>query len=141
MDFVELVVRYETRLWNRLDAGLRTRGEVSMAVLAALRVLAQHEGRGRVQDLRDDLDVTVGAASKLVDRLERDGLATRRPHPTDRRSSLVVLTPLGRKALAAATAVVDELLVAHLDGERDLTRVTAALERLTARLVEPAVTS
>ncbi len=33
--------------------------------------------------------ITIGAASKLVDRLERDGTAHREPNPNDRRSSLI----------------------------------------------------
>jgi len=43
-----------------------------------------------------------GAVTALVDRLEEAGYARREPHPTDRRSSLLVLTPAGAAAAAGA---------------------------------------
>ena len=57
--------------------------------------MRRHSGAARVQELRTELGITVGAASKLVDRLERDGLVVRTAHPHDRRSSLVTLTAPG----------------------------------------------
>ena len=142
MDFVDLLVRYETGLWNHLERRLREHGAVSLATLSALRVVDHHDRHARVQDVRTDLRVTVGAASKLVDRLERDGLAVRRPHPDDRRSSLVDLTPAGRDALATGTAVLDEAMREHLADEPAdvLAAATDTLGRLDARLTAAAVT-
>ena len=97
MEFFDALVRYEVVLWDTVDAELRSRGEVSLATLHALRVLDRHGGGARVQDLSDDIGITVGAASKFVDRLERDGLAVRRPNPANRRSSLLALTAAGRR--------------------------------------------
>lgn len=143
MDFFDLLVRYETELWNHLEDRLRDGGGVSLATLSALRVVDHHDRRARVQDVRADLRITVGAASKLVDRLERDGLATRRPHPDDRRSSLVELTPAGRDALATGTALLDEAMRAHLGEETAaaLAAATEVLRRLDARLTAAAVTA
>jgi DNA-binding MarR family transcriptional regulator len=143
MDFFDLLVRYETELWNHLEDRLRDGGGVSLATLSALRVVDHHDRRARVQDVRADLRITVGAASKLVDRLERDGLATRRPHPDDRRSSLVELTPAGRDALATGTALLDGAMREHL-GEETAAALAAATEvlgRLDARLTAAAVTA
>ncbi|MEM8916350.1 MAG: MarR family transcriptional regulator, partial [Pseudomonadota bacterium] len=42
-------------------------------------------------ELADRLSVTKRNITTLVDGLERDGLASRHPHPTDRRSTLVEL--------------------------------------------------
>jgi DNA-binding MarR family transcriptional regulator len=44
------------------------------------------------------LGVSAPAGTALVDRMQTRGLAVRRPHPTDRRSTLVDLTPRGRRA-------------------------------------------
>ncbi|WP_420124442.1 MarR family winged helix-turn-helix transcriptional regulator, partial [Nakamurella sp.] len=44
--------------------------------------------------------------TNIVDRLEADGLARRLPHPSDRRTTLVELTELGRERLTAATEAV-----------------------------------
>jgi DNA-binding MarR family transcriptional regulator len=56
------------------------------------------------------LHITVGAASKVVDRVEAAGHCVRLPNPDDRRSSLIELTPSGTECLTAATAVFDEEL-------------------------------
>lgn len=135
MDFFDAVVRYETYLWNHLDDHLRAAGGVSLANLTALRVVRRHAGSARVQELRTELGITVGAASKLVDRLERDGLVVRSAHPHDRRSSLVTLTPAGDVAHDAGVALVDAELAVHLAGE-DVSGEAALLTRLLDRLTK-----
>jgi MarR family transcriptional regulator for hemolysin len=47
-----------------------------------------------------------------MDKLERAGLAERRPSATDRRARIVAVTPAGKKLLAAGQKVVDQ---AHVD--------------------------
>jgi len=133
MDFFDALVRYETYLWNHLDDRLVATGGVSLANLTALRVVRRHAGSARVQELRTELGITVGAASKLVDRLERDGLVVRTANPHDRRSSLVTLTPAGDSAHDTGVVLVDAELSAHLAGE-DVTEATALLTRLLDRL-------
>lgn len=137
MSFFDTVVRYETYLWNHLDDRLRAAGGVSLSTLSALRVVRHHDGTGRVQDLRTDLGITVGAASKLVDRLERDGLAVRSANPDDRRSSLVTLTAAGETAHDDGLALLDAELAAHLDGT-DVADADALLARLLDRLTSGA---
>jgi DNA-binding MarR family transcriptional regulator len=46
--------------------------------------------------------------TRLVDRLERGGLAERLPNPADRRSVLVRATPAGRRVFAAVTPRLQE---------------------------------
>ena len=83
----------------------------------ALSYLAIHGDRGQNQ-LADDLGITSSAATALVDRLERQGVAERYAHPSDRRRTLVRLSDRGREYvrrthdwLAAALSTVgsDEL--------------------------------
>lgn len=69
-------------------------------------------------ELSDRLSVTKRNVTSLVDGLEKDGLARRRPHPTDRRSTLVDLTPAGERAFSEAARIQrDQLsaLLAHLE--------------------------
>lgn len=136
-EFFDALVRYETYLWNHLDHHLVDAGEVALSTLFALRVLRRHAGDCRVQDLRADLGVTVGAASKLVDRLERDGLAVRSPHPHDRRSSLVALSSAGQAAHDSGVALVDAALSEHLSDETAVGEATDVLGRLMRRLGAP----
>lgn len=133
-----MLVRYEVALWNAVDLQLRREGLVSLGQLHALRVIDRYAGRARVQDLSRDIGITVGAASKLVDRLERDGLAVRSPNPANRRSSLIGLTSRGRQALTAAL----EMALAAVDravGDEDVQPLVAALGGLQARLDDQAV--
>lgn len=137
MDFFDVLVRYEVTLWNAVDEALSRQGLVSLGQLHALRAVDRYEGQARVQDLSSSLGLTVGATSKLVDRLERDGLATRSPNPANRRSSLVALTTPGRQALAAAAVVARAAVDRALGGE-DVQPLVIALERLQARLDDAA---
>ncbi|GLI27333.1 hypothetical protein ARHIZOSPH14_15750 [Agromyces rhizosphaerae] len=134
MDFLDTVVRFETDLWNAVEHELVRGGDVGLGTLLALRVLDRHDGAGRVQELSDELGVTIGAASKQVDRLERAGVAERRPNPADRRSSLVVLTDPGRAALASAEAATRDILRRLLGDDAELAESLAAIRRLQGRL-------
>jgi DNA-binding MarR family transcriptional regulator len=134
MEFFDALVRYGTGLGNHLDDRLKASGSPSVATVFALRVVERHGGTGRVRELRSELGITAGAASKLVDRLERDRLAERRSNPVDRRSSLVKLTAMGRQQLEQGAAVIERSLIEHVDEEADLATVTAVLVRLDDRL-------
>ena len=129
--FFDALVGYETELWNVIDARLRADLGLTLARLGALRVLDRRDGACRVQDIADDLCITVGAASKLVDRLENDDLARRAANPGDRRSSLVSLTHDGRRTHDAGAEHLDGHLRTHLSTSFDRATVT----EITARLV------
>jgi DNA-binding MarR family transcriptional regulator len=140
MDFFDALIRYETDLWNHMDARLRHGGATSLAVLEALRVIGRHPESARVADLQGELRITVGAASKLVDRLERDGLARRRPNPNDRRSSVLDLTETGRERHDHGVAILARELDDHLAGFADEARdAVATLRTLTHRFVPEVV--
>ena len=52
-----------------------------------------------------------GGMTARIDRLEREGLVERRNHPTDRRGTLVALTPKG-------VSLIDGILAKHVENER-----------------------
>jgi len=62
----------------------------------------------RMSDLAAQTLLTTSGITRVVDRLERDGLVDRRPCPTDRRGSLAAITADGLKRL-------DEVLPGHLE--------------------------
>ena len=107
--FTELV-RLEIELWNGLNTRLESEAGVSLSRFQALAAIRTSGGAARVQDISAEMSITVGATSKLIDRLERDGLAVRSAHPHDRRSSIVALTDGGAEVLAAA----DDAAESHL---------------------------
>lgn len=133
MEFLDALVRYEVALWAVVDQELNRLELVSLGHLHALRIVDRYDGSARVQDLSDDIGITVGAVSKLVDRLERDGLVVRSPNPANRRSSLIALTVAGREALAAALVAARTVLDRAI-GEEEVEPLVAALGRLQARL-------
>jgi DNA-binding MarR family transcriptional regulator len=138
MEFFDVLVRYEVALWSAVDQELGRQGQISLGQLHALRIVGRYDGRARVQDLSGEIGITVGAASKLVDRLERDGLASRSPNPANRRSSLIALTATGQQALASAIGVCSGA-VTRAVGQEDVVPLTAALQRLQSRLGESGV--
>jgi MarR family multiple antibiotic resistance transcriptional regulator len=134
MDLFDQLVRFETDFWNAIERQLTHNDHVGLATLQALRVLDRHDGRGRVHELSDELSITIGAASKLVDRLERDGLATRRAHPEDRRSSLISLTAAGQRARRNGEGLAQSFISRVFDQSPDVGPLTEALRRLQTRL-------
>ncbi|MDQ0000618.1 MarR family winged helix-turn-helix transcriptional regulator [Pseudarthrobacter sulfonivorans] len=133
MDFFDALIRYETNLWNHVDNRLKAAGAPSLAVLSSLRVIRRYAPSARVHELRQELRITVGAASKLADRLEKEGLAQRQPHPSDRRSSLIALSPAGERALDLGAQVLQDALDEHLAGE-DVSALASAVQRLDESL-------
>lgn len=97
----------------------------------ALSYLAVHGERGQ-NDLAADLGITSGAATALVDRLERRGVAERLGHPSDRRRVVVRLTEEGRSILAASRVVLAASLRSLPDDE--LPNLAKALARIAADL-------
>lgn len=112
--FTELV-RLEIELWNGLDAYLVSTAGITLPQFQALDAILANSGRVRVQDISERMAITVGATSKVVDRLERDGLAVRTAHPTDRRSSVVSLTDRGASAARTSGAAAEKHLRETLD--------------------------
>lgn len=133
MDFFTTLVRYEVELWAAIDDELVAAGGIRLAELQALSALHAHGTSGRVQDLSAEIGITIGAASKFVDRLERAGYVVRQPHPTDRRSSLIALTDAGTAAMTAAARVRASALSALVD-EEAAADALRSLQRLQERL-------
>ena len=97
---------------SQVEAALNTMG-LSIAKLAALRVLHDAGESLPLGQLADRLSCVKSNITQLVDRLEADGLVTREPDPNDRRSRLAVTTAAGRKACEAGMRV-------QAQSERDL---------------------
>lgn len=63
----------------------------------------------RLTDLARRARLSKQTMTTMVRLLERDGLVTRRPDPTDGRAALVSLTPHGRRLQPVATSILEEL--------------------------------
>jgi MarR family transcriptional regulator, organic hydroperoxide resistance regulator len=88
-----------------------------------------------VYDIAGVLSLTTGGVSKLVDAIETSGYCKRRPNPDDRRSSIIELTPAGRKALARATKTFEGELQLRLGSSvpaHTLAQFSSSLKALRA---------
>ncbi|GAA3249677.1 hypothetical protein GCM10017691_60880 [Pseudonocardia petroleophila] len=108
------LVRVEILLWEAVDRRLRDELDLPLGRVEVLRVVATTDPC-RIADVVSAVGISVGAASKLVDRLEAAQLCVRRPHPGDRRSSLLIVTRTGRQVHERAERVVSEELATRLD--------------------------
>jgi len=128
------IIRFEIELWNAIDARLKSEFDLPLTHFEPMSVIDRLPGC-RVYDIAGELGITTGGASKLVDRIEASGYCRRLPNPADRRSSLLELTPEGRRMLADAGVAFDEELQRWLGAavpERTLRQFAATLSRLRA---------
>lgn len=70
----------------------------------------------KMRELAGALQVSMPAATHLVDQLERKGLVRRRPHPRDRRVTLVQVTARGARTAARSQGRAARLLAGILSG-------------------------
>ncbi len=109
---------------------------LSLPKLMTLTALNDAGGSLPLGQLAARLSCVKSNITQLVDRLEADGLVSRRDDPDDRRSKLAVLSDNGRKVCKEGSRIRQQ-------AERDLfgefsTEEQAALANLIAKLVRRA---
>jgi DNA-binding MarR family transcriptional regulator len=112
-----------------LDADLREERGMTLRLYDVLVQLDEVGGSCRMTDLAGRILASKSGLTRVIDRMEEEGLVRRERPRDDRRVILVSMTSAGLEALHAARAVhrrgINEHFVRHLN-ERDL----AALERM-----------
>jgi len=130
------LVRLETELWNRVEAQVQQAHGVPLAWLEVTQVVAATTDC-RVLDIARALSITVGGASKVVDRVEAGGLCRRQPNPADGRSNFISLTASGESLLEAGAATsartLDGLIGTALPAD-ELAELSVTLRRLRQHL-------
>jgi len=128
VDVLNLLRRYRTA-----ETAMRARTRSSMGMnetdLMALRFLLREQRRGnpvRPADLADHLHITRASVTSLVDRLVRDGHATRVPHPTDRRTLLIVPTSHSDEEVRATLGPMHQRMLHIVDGLSEAERAVVA---------------
>ena len=128
------LIRFEIELWNAVDARLKREFDLPLTHFEPMAVMDRLPNC-RVYDIATELSITTGGTSKLVDRIEASGYCRRLPNPEDRRSSLLELTPEGKRMFAEAGQAFDDELQRRLGAavpERTLRQFAATLARLRA---------
>jgi DNA-binding MarR family transcriptional regulator len=136
-----LLYRRDVAVSQHRAAVARSLGLTDVEMLALVHL--DEQGEMAPSALAALLHLSSGGATALVQRLERAGHLTRHPHPTDRRSILIGLSPAMAKRLGDAYAPLErgmEAVASALgDGERAavatvLTELASMCEELDAAL-------
>lgn len=121
---------------QRLFTAMRRLSPPGLSLTAASTLATlERDGPHRLTELAAREGVTQPAMTQLVSRLEREGLALRRPDPGDGRVVLIEITPAGRDLLRHRRALraekVGELLAALPAADRRaIEAALPALDRL-----------
>ena len=98
-----LVMMKAHRALERLAIQSIESSEVGLSDFAVMEMLL-HKGPQPVNEIGRYIELTSGAITTAVDRLESRGLVTREAHPSDRRARIVRLTANGKKQAAKVFA-------------------------------------
>jgi DNA-binding MarR family transcriptional regulator len=118
---------------------------LSMARTKVLMRLRE-QGPTRQSVLAADFGLSPHSITDIVDALEQQGLAERRPDPTDRRAKLVAITEAGQACLGVASASRERLLkqifgVLSQEDRATLLRLLDLLDDATKPLITSPATS
>lgn len=96
----------EVRAWNTLESTLSEAGNaLTLGRFLVLRTVRDTPAC-RIQEVAASQGITLGAASRLVDRLHRDGLLHRTPCEHDRRATVLTVTDQGLAHFEEASSIV-----------------------------------
>ncbi|WP_243710750.1 MarR family winged helix-turn-helix transcriptional regulator [Actinomadura sp. KC216] len=128
------MLRAQARISRRLQADLLDRHDLALGSYEVLMHLGEAPGgRLRMNDLADRVLLSRSGLTRLVDRLQREGLVVRQTCASDARGLFAVLTAAGRARLAEATPTyrqgVRDYVLSRLD-EPDLRTLGAILDKL-----------
>lgn len=100
------IMRVQQIVQSAVDGALKPHG-LTFARYEALVLLSfSRRASLPMRVMGERLQLHPTSVTNIVDRLEKDGLVKRVPHPTDRRTTLVEITEDGRARHAEATSAV-----------------------------------
>jgi DNA-binding MarR family transcriptional regulator len=131
MSAVTSIIRAQQLMLARIDAALKP-FSLSFARYEMLRLLGfTREGRMPMASAIARLQVHPTSVTNTVDRLVRDGLVEREPHPGDGRAAMLVLTASGRELVERATDALNTQVFAEPGlSESDTAELVAIIARL-----------
>ena len=106
---VTSVMRVQQIWLGQLNDALAEHGLTFARYEALMLLYYSRAGALPLGKIGDRLQVHPTSVTNLIDGLEKDGLAVRAPHPTDRRTTLATITSEGRRVAARATDALHEI--------------------------------
>lgn len=143
MTVVTSVIRAHQLLTASIEHALKPL-DLSFSRFEMLRLLAfTREGRMPMASAIARLQVHPTSVTNTVERLARDGLLSREPHPTDGRAALLVLTEAGRRRVDDATDALNAVFrdpgLAPADAT-ELVRIIARFRKAAGDFADPSPT-
>jgi DNA-binding MarR family transcriptional regulator len=128
------MLRAQAGISRRLQADLLADHDLALGSYDVLMHLGEApDGRLRMNDLADRVLLSRSGLTRLVDRLQREGLVARESCASDARGLFAVLTPAGRARFEAAAPTyrrcVRQCVLGRLD-EHDLRMIIPILDKL-----------
>lgn len=130
-----LLVEADRRLQRVFEQSLREHHGMTVVTFEALLRLGRSDGHLSMSELADQMVLSSGGVTRLIDRLERDGLVERVQCPEDRRVQWAELTVEGRVQIEAALKTHLDDLQQHFSGlisDDELPVLLSVFERLRA---------
>lgn len=118
-------------LAQQIAGHVRERAVALGLTAAQATALREMTGPMTMRDLAERMSCEPSNATFVVDKLEKQGLIERRPHPTDRRAKHLVLTSEGES--------LRERLLELLARDSPLAGLTADQQRVLQELLEQAI--
>lgn len=133
LDAWMLLVRTHTRLWESVEAHMRSEYGLTMARYDVLAHLQLAGGRLGLSELASAIALSPSGLSKLLDRMDASDLIRREPDPDDARAVFATITPRGRRLVSRAREGHHALLrqaFADALNDRDIGDLTRIMRRL-----------
>ena len=131
MAAVTSLMRAQQLVLSRVEAVLRPLGITFARYEVLMLLYLSRRGTLPMRLISTRLQVHQTSVTNAVDRLQAADLVRRRPHPSDRRTTLVEITPAGRDLAVDATAVLNREVFAQPGlNARDTTGLVEILGRL-----------
>jgi DNA-binding MarR family transcriptional regulator len=131
------LLRVHSSLVKALDAELEQAHGIALSSYEVLARLGKaQDGRLRMCELAESVLLSRSGLTRMVDRLERDGLVARGSCEDDARGAFAVITPAGRAELDAARATYLDGVRRHFVGSfsaGELEALSGFWDRLLAR--------
>jgi DNA-binding MarR family transcriptional regulator len=136
------LIRTSRAIARRISEGVGASG----TPVAVLKVLAREDGHDRPGDLAVATGVAPSVVSRVLTRLEEDGLVSRRQDEADARSCRISLTERGTDHLArvqrqTAALLAPELAALDAEDRRQMPRLLGLLEQVLAGAADTAAAS
>lgn len=134
LDAWRSVLNVHARLTLQVEAALADAGLPQLAWYDVLWALQRAPGKAlRMGELSENVTLSRSGLTRLVDRIEADGLLERRPAAGDRRAVEAAITPAGSKLLRKMWPVYEGVLRTEFEAKlsrRDAEAIVRALAKV-----------